>query len=394
MADGWSCQSGLRLTADSRSSPLAAMRILLVSHRADDRAAGGRLDTWAGAMALRGHQVSVVAPGDPSAPGGPSAPGVRRVVPRFDRDAAGSMRAELELAGRAATEAIRKRPQVAVVAWERVTQAVPRVLHRLGVRVVLAVGPEALPAGEGGRDEAVRTWMRAAAQRAGAIVTFDRDAHERLRDQLHIRGAHLLEEGLDLHRFLPAEPQAAQRTLGLPRHRYVALTGRLDPELRLDLLALAHRKLPGVGLLVAAEGPAEGALEAMRLATRPSSPVIRLEPEPEAERLAIAAAELGLALRPQGVGPESLAYAAMGRRQVALSEEVSARIAPLFPGGGAVVRPPARDPSPADLQRALEAALEQARAGPLPGLDGARQQLGTGSGVDRLLEVAAACAAE
>ncbi|HJL40357.1 MAG TPA: hypothetical protein RMG48_03565, partial [Myxococcales bacterium LLY-WYZ-16_1] len=136
------------MTADSRSSPLAAMRILLVSHRADDRAAGGRLDTWAGAMALRGHQVSVVAPGDPSAPGGPSAPGVRRVVPRFDRYAAGSMRAELELAGRAATEAIRKRPQVAVVAWERVTQAVPRVLHRLGVRVVLAVGPEALPAGE------------------------------------------------------------------------------------------------------------------------------------------------------------------------------------------------------------------------------------------------------
>lgn len=373
------------------------MRVLFVSHDPVPGPEPRGLGFLARTLVSQGHDVTVLAPGDaPLADVHTVRPSP--VGPKWLQGSQGGGRAEGRLTALATAQALRRRPDVAHVTLAPGTWGVPTSLSTLGVPVVLELrAPLFEDLDPGIRREWIRHSLRSAARSARAIVVTRPDLDAHLRDELGIRGARVLEEGADLEALTPMERAEAKRELGLMEAtRFMALVSSLEDEVRLDLLAFAQRKLPGVGLLVVGEGPGETHVEAMRFATRPSSPVIRLQDHPRAQRLAIAASELGLALRSDRAGPETVAYAAMGRRQVNLSTEAEQRIHALFPDLQAVVAPARRgmELDAAGLQRATEACLRvEQQMGPLPPerVEAARSELGRGSRVEQLLDTYRAC---
>jgi SH3-like domain-containing protein len=273
-----------------------------------------------------------------------------------------------------------------------------QVLAAMGLPVVLSVDEPTVAR----LRDADRGWSRAwveqsvqgAARTARAIVTAREGWARALESYTGIRGVTVLDDGLDLRAFPPLQASAAKRALRLPEHpRFVALTAPLGPTARVDLLALAHRKIPGVGLLVAAAGPGLTTIDAMGLATRPSSPVVRLSADAPTVHHAIAAAELGLSLEPSGPGPEAWLYAGLGRRQVGFPSPIFPRLQGWFPDQHPAIA--VDRATPEALQAAIERGLALAAAhGPLSAEDTARARarIGSGNALDRLEQVLTECA--
>ncbi|MGF1509075.1 MAG: hypothetical protein ACFB9M_06185 [Myxococcota bacterium] len=294
-----------------------------------------------------------------------------------------------------------ERPDVTLLEWDagRWTLgpgwAAPSAL--MGSRVPTVLWPTEALAAEventrGWRRALIHEAARAAARSARAIVTRRTETAERLERHLGIRGVTVLYDGLDLTPFLPLERDQAKEGLNLPQtRRFISLTAPLDPDVRVDLLALAHRKIPGVGLLVAADGPGLTAVNAMAMATRPSSPVLVVPPSLTSVRYAIGASDLGLSLRPEGPGRESWLYAGMGRRQVGFQSSQGSDIRILTGDDRAAID--IDEPTPEGLRDALERGLRaSADLGPLTAASTEAVRMACGDWVQRLERVLAECA--
>lgn len=407
------------------------MRILWVSaepalgsHAAGDAAGGPPPGAAVGphALAARGHDVVAVAPGPLGAgaaqnvPVRPTGPGRLGAAALEARLTAAALRAATRGAPTPTSETtsprrrgLRRGPSfdVAHVVLHPGSFGVAAALRATGIPVVLEVAAPLTSPGVGRTSPALRRERWRAALRPGAALVVQSAAVARqLEATLGVRGARVLHDGLDLTHLEPLEADAAKRVLGLlPAQRFFALTGPLTDELAWGPLMFAHRRVAGAGLLVAGSGPGEDAVAAMSVATRPSSPVILLEDRPEAQRHAIAAAEVGLAVHPSAPGPAALRYAALGRRVVAFDHPDLDRVDAAFPGESPVVRLPAPDgppeaglrsgaapaeppPGAAALRTAMETALEVQRVhGPLSPdrLRAFRAELGRGDRTDQLL---------
>ncbi len=199
-----------------------------------------------------------------------------------------------------------------------------------------------------------RLRLQSSLQNAVAVTTSSDELAHRLQTETGLRGVRVLRPGFDLET-LPLLPrEEARAALGLePRQRVAVLTGPLLDDVRVDLLALAHRKVPGLALVVVASGTQLPVVRAMTVATRPSSPVLILPEEPAALGAALGAGDLGLALAEGRFGAESELYAAAGLPQVAFPHvELEAR-------DFVYVSP--RHPTEAGLLEALEEALDGPR---------------------------------
>ncbi len=286
--------------------------------------------------------------------------------------------AEAKLVARSTAEALRFRPEVAHVRLTESALSVPPSLAAAGVPVVVEVPePFLAPSGSPLRDALRLERFRAAARSARSIVVPDPTVAQHLQERAGIRGVAIEPQGaLDLALWPTIDVAEARRELGLhPEQRWFALVAPLEARLRLDLLGLAQRRIPGAGLLVVGEGPGVEAVVAMSMATRPSSPVQHLEDRSEVRALTVGACDVGLSLGSDEPGPESGVYAAMGRRQVAFDHPALARIEPWYPGEMPVVR---ASPTEAGLRTAMEEAMNLSREGPLSAahVERARQGLG------------------
>jgi hypothetical protein len=348
------------------------VRVLIVSGAELD--AADPLGAAALAAALRTRaEVRVVAPG-----GQAEAP---VAIPR--RRLPGALGRDATLAALAARVALREKPDAALVFAGPGARSAPAALAALRVPVTLLVADGSLGPG-----------FLTSARFARALVALDPEVPPQLAERTGIRGISVLGGGLfDLDDLPTGTRAAAREQIGLERsQRFLAVTGDLDAPARLDLLALAHRKLAGVGLLVIGTGDQDARVAAMSAATRPSSPVLHIPTlDLEARRIALQAADVALALRPEGVGEDAYLAAALGRVVVALDAPGLERLEALYPGLGAVTRVP--EPSPDALEASIRAGLERADA-PLPprAVDAARRSLARGRPVDQLLEVLETCA--
>lgn len=298
-------------------------------------------------------------------------------------------------------EVLRRRPDVALIFSRYGLFAVPAALAALRIPIVLLVPEPFLDSAkhEGAspiRLELLRTGFGIAARFASAIVTLDPDVPRHLEVELGIRGVRLLSGGsLNLDRLPWGPADEARRTIGLdPHQRLCALTGHLGPNVRVDLLALAHRKVAGLGLLVIGTGVQDPMVGAMAASTRPSSPVLHVPTvDVEARRIALQAADIALVLDQTELPEDARWAAALGRRIVALDAPGLASIEELYPTLSVVVR--ASSPTAEELRKAIETGLtEEQNRGPLPpeAVAAARERLGRSRPVDRLIEVLQECA--
>ena len=360
--------------------PDSTLRVLVVS--AHDHASAA-----ARALAGAGHRVCWVAPEATPLPGIEAFSLPLRLPPGKRRDAL--------LAAVAARAALLRRAQVALVEAAPATLAVPAALAALRLPVVMTMdastvagfeAPEPRPA----LLELQRGALTTAAHLARRVlVPSGRDAEVVARALAEPR-LEIHAPGISLEALPLASREEAREAMGLVQaSRFVALVADLEPELRLDLLALAHRRLAGVGLLIAGEGPQLALIGPMEMATRPSSPVLHLGPRTPATTVAATlAADVTLSLSPTGLDPRALESAALGRRQVVLAEETAAAVAALYPGEDAVRR---ADPHPEALLSALSDALEAEARGPLGAVAAARDRLDATRSGERLAELLARC---
>lgn len=346
------------------------MRILFVTQVLLDRPFGAPRHVTAVAreLARLGHQVTLVAPGRADVEG------VRRIRPPARLSP--GVRMESALAALTAKEALRARPDVAYVRISASTSAVPLALAALRVPYVLELNGRALDELENlGRPplaiSVVAVNLSLAIRGARAVVAVSEKIGQHAVDRLGAREVSIIPNGADLDVATPGGRDAAKTALGLPvEMRFLTMVGSLAPELRLDLLAEAHRKISGTGLLVVGDGPQADFIQAMRAATRPSSPVIFLGPRPHEEAvLAIRAGHACVNVRDGDLGMRGLEYAAVGRRQVAFEVEDSDRLRSLYPDHLKAVLLVEERTAPA-LRKAIEAALEAEEIqGPLPDAD-------------------------
>ena len=354
------------------------MRILYVTQVMLDEPSGASRHVLSCVRELvaLGHDVTLAAPG--AATGGAT----RRVRP--PRSLRPGLKMELALAGLCAKETLFRRPDVAYVRISASSSAVPSALSTLRIPIALELnGPVLDEMRRLGRSPAIVETARLALKQTIAmghvLVVPQVSFGEHARDQMGARWVEHIPNGADLERAIPGDRSEAKQALGLPvEQRIAAHVGNLAPELRLDLLAHAHRKIPGLALLFVGDGAQRSVIEAMAMTTRPSSPVLFMGRRPHEEALqAIRAADVCIDARDGNLGSKSLEYAAMGRRQVAFDVEGVDRLTDLYPGLDAVHLVSER--SPEALRSAIEAALEAERKhGPLPpqAVERARQQLG------------------
>lgn len=373
------------------------MKLLFVTQVVVDRPHGGPRHVLAVAreLATLGHDVTLLAPGDE-----PPTPGVRRLrapavpawIPGLGGRAIGpGLRLEALHAARVAEHVRRDRPDVAYVRVSATSSLVPATLAALGVPYVLELNGRILAElGELGRAPAAVAAVKAALvpvfAGACAVVAVEDKIGRHATDALGAKHVVVIENGADLSAATPGDRAAARAELGLDRSgRYVAFTGTLVPELRLDLLFDALGALPGVTLVAAGGGPQEAALAAAAKAHR----IVALGVVPHAKAVAvIRAADVCVNVRDGDLGMKCLEYAAIGRRIVTLRLEGTERLEALYPGLEAVHLVDERS-GPA-IARAIEAALDaEARLGPLPAraIDEARRTLGWDQTARRISEV-------
>lgn len=357
------------------------MRILFITQVVLDRPHGGARHVQAVARELEklGHAVTLIAAGRARDP-----EGVRRVRPPSGLRP--GLRLESALAALAVREVKRDRPDVAYVRISATSSFVPLALAALGVPIVLELNgrilDELAKLGRGPSAIAlVRTSLRRVVSSARALVAVEPRIGRHAEDALGAKHVEVIENGADLSAATPGDRLEAKRALGLdPNERYVAFTGTLVPELRLDLLFEAHRRLDRFALLVAGDGPqaerVRAAVEGARAAGR--RPIVTLGPVPHASAvLAIRAAEVCVNARDGDLGMKCLEYAAIGRRLVTFRVEGAERLLQLYPGLQAVHLVGERTASA--LGDALGAALDaESRLGALPAtaIEAARQTLG------------------
>lgn len=370
------------------------MRILYVTHVDTDQSHGASrhvIGVTKGLASL-GHEVRLIAPGSIAIPG------VKR-VPGAGRFHAGA-KAEAAFAALAVATAAWFRPHAVYVRISASTSLVPMSLS-VRLPVVLELnGPILDEMARMGRGEdrirIVRSLLQIAIARSRAVVAASDNVGRYATEELNAGNVVVIPNGADLDVATPGDKLAARRELKMPeRGKVVTMVGTLVPELRLDLLSEAHRKLPGTALLVAGDGPKADMLEAMAMTTRPSSPVVYIGPVPhEKAILAIRAADVCVNVRDGDLGMKGLEYAAVGRRQVAFRMEGSDRLAALYPPELAAVHL-VDERSGIALRKALEDALDaEERLGPLPpeAIEKARAKLGWVDKAERVAALLEKCA--
>lgn len=327
-------------------------------------------------LAALGHEVRLIAPGDAHVEKAQHIRPPKNLKP--------GVRLELALAAMVTKQALFWRPDFAYVRISASTSAVVAALSTLRIPVLLELnGPildEMMRMGRGpGVIETVRGVLRSViAQSLGVVVPLP-SVGEHAQKELLADNIYLIENGADLSNATPGDVGEARRGLGLPEHqRIIAAIGNLAPELRFDLLAEAHRKIPGVMLLVVGGGAQEGFIEAMTMTTRPSSPVVFMGRRSHEEAiLAVRSADVCLNMRDGCLGTKSLEYAAVGKRQVAFATEGSERLETLYEGLSATHL--VQERTAEAVHQAIENALQAEKTmGPLPlaAIDDARQSLG------------------
>lgn len=287
----------------------------------------------------------------------------------------------------AVKEALFFRPQLAWIELGPENVSIAAALAGARVPLVLAFDDSIRSVSEAG------IGLVAALLSARRVVAENDAIASHLAERLGARQVHVLPQPFDPAPFEPGERRKSREAVGLPLdQKIIALVAPLDGAQRLELLAEAHRKLTGVALLVCGEGPGAAFVRAMGLAARPSSPVIDLGSGAlAAQVVSIRVADAGVSVRASGAGPESAAYAAMGRRQAVL--DATAPPPELYPGLESVhvAEQPTAEALAGALRRALDA---EARLGPLDAaaISGARSRLG--DRVQEVLSIAGSVASE
>ncbi len=358
------------------------MRILMISHEG-----GSPLDSGdsalASALAQRGHEVTLIAPAGQLATAPPAG---LRLVKAPDRT--GST-LEVALAALVTKEAAFRRPKAALVSLNASTHAVPHALRNLRVPTILTVDSSLDLQRIADQPLRLAALMTVAA-RAQALVCPSEAIAQRAVNLLRAAEASVVEPGLPLGSLARTERAKAKAQLGLHEDiRLLAMVGPLDPELRLDLVAHAHRKLSGVGLLIVGDGQGADFVQAMRAATRPSAPVLYMGPQPEETlRGALLAAHAVLDARAEGPSRYTPLALALGRRCVGFSSSGWARLLPLYPpelNALTLVEPT----EPQILRSALERTLSADGKAPLPepAIRAAQSALGWSGAAQKIAQI-------
>lgn len=310
----------------------------------------------------------------------------------FERTGPGPAR-EAALAALIAKEALLRRPKVAILEMSPDASATAATLQKSRISYVLWVNAAGLSA-----PEAVNPVRSAAsgfvARNAAAVIVACDDVANQLAQQTGVADMELLGTGVDLSLLPLGNREEAKAALRLPPDmKVLGLIGELKDSTGLESLTFAHRRMAGVALLVAGDGPQAKAIYAMGASTRPSSPVIHVGPLAPATRvLTGCAADVGLALDRFVLSDESWQLAALGRRQVTFEVDGTDAVAATYPAHRTVFCAPE---DPEVLRQALTAALdEEATAGPLPteAVEQARSQLDGSTQWQRLAERVFECA--
>lgn len=327
-------------------------------------------------LAAIGHELCLIAPGDASVEGARHVRPPKKLRP--------GLKMELALAALVTKEILLRKPDVAYVRLSASSSAVSTALSLARVPVLLELnGPildemQRMGRGPGIIETAAAVLRQVVSQSVGVVVPLP-SVGVHAENSLGARQVFLVENGADLRHATPGDRVEARRALKLPEHgRIISAVGNLAPELRFDLLAEAHRKLPGVALLVVGDGAQRPFIEIMQMTTRPSSPVVYLGRRSHEEAVqAVRAADVCINMRDGCLGTKSLEYAAVGRRQVAFETEGSERIAALYPGLEASHL--VRERSALEVRNKIEAAFRAGKThGPLPleAIEKARSVLG------------------
>jgi glycosyltransferase involved in cell wall biosynthesis len=362
------------------------MRILFVTQVSLDRPFGGarHVSALARELVRLRHRVTLVAPGRE-----PAGEGVERIRPPAALRP--GLRMEVALATLAATATMTGRFDVAYVRVSASSSLVPLALAARRLPVVLELNGRILAELAAlGRPAWVvalaRRSLRVATRAACAVVAVEPGIARHAETALGARAVHVVENGVDLEAATPGDRGVARQALGLEADRcYVAYTGTLAPEQRLDLLLDAQRARGSFTLLVAGGGPQAATIERAQAAGE----VRWLGVVPHATAVqAIRAADVCVNVREGDVGMKGLEYAACGRRLVAFRVEGTERLEALYPGLDAVHL--VDDRSAHALGEAIERALGAERArGPLPpaAIETARRTLGWDRTARRVAEV-------
>jgi glycosyltransferase involved in cell wall biosynthesis len=355
------------------------VRILYVTQVDLDRPHGGARHVIAVTrqLAQQGHEVLLLAPGHPKDLGAVE----HWRPPSFLRAGA---RLEAALALLALRARFQFQPDIAYVRLSASSSFVPWALVSARVPFVLELNGPVTEEMEAAGKRTIEVQAAAAvlagvtemsAHLVAVTESIGRYAHQVLRASR----VTVIENGAELEVAEPGDRQEARRRLGLPQEaRFIALVGTLAHEVRLDLLQAAHRKLPGVGLVIVGDGPKADYARAMTQAARPSAPVWFLGRQPHEQAILVEqAADVCISVRDGHVGMKGLEYAAVGRRQVAFDNEGIERLTALYPQEEAVFV--VKERTPEALTHALSAALDaEARRGPLSpdAVETARAEIG------------------
>jgi len=340
-------------------------------------------------LAALGHEVCLIAPGEIEVEG------ARHVRP--SKKLRPGVKMELALAALVTKEILMRRPDVAYVRISASSSAVVAALGFGRIPVLLELnGPildemKRMGRGPGVIETAGGILRQVIAQSEGLVVPLP-SVGVHAEEALDAHQVFLVENGADLRNARPGDMAEARTALDLPQEqRIISAVGNLAPELRFDLLAEAHRKTPGIMLLIVGDGAQRPFIEAMQMTTRPSSPVVYLGRRPHDEAvLAVRSADVCINMRDGCLGTKSLEYAAVGRRQVAFNTEGSERIAALYEGLQATHLIEER--TAVAVRGAIDSALAaQKQHGPLPtkAIEHARSVLGwsqTAKELSQLLE--------
>lgn len=256
-------------------------------------------------------------------------------------------------------------PDLAWVEASARNLAVRRILSRRGIPYILYVDSFLWTELPGPMREMVRMSLQRAVRHAHEVWISKLEHGRRLARTLGYPYASLIPRGVNLKTLPLGDRAEAQSALGLNPHiRWLTLVGPLDATLNLPVLSLAHRQLPGVGLLIAGDGPQSSAVFAMASATRPSSPVIYVGPQNDATTVAsICAAEVCISLVPDRMPDIAWTYSALGRRQVSMKHPGLVLLEGLYPNDQTVFETRL---NPESLKLSIRSALDaEASSGPL-----------------------------